>query len=462
MANDRAFAIRINNDLPGLLPDDDSVPLFRSIETNFTKKPILENARSQQHCYAAVEPLLDEITTLLGRCLANRRYKYDLEEKAINLWLTHRRDTEANDYRRKIISSGEFKVNAETAKIERDFHLDSKHVIERAKDAHQRSINLRDLGDLVARERILKTSDVTGYLSPHSAAAVKPISERLEEIRLLYEVDPIVASHADAESRELLNATQCLTLEKRLPVLDARQDIEQTRVDTEQEILDYRESVSSTSGSALNFCQRIGEVQRLFDIDFANAISRAESVAKGLELIFKVKMPVPDLSSDSALTNLLVWAREVLEIVDAKNERAVNLRHSICINNLLSSEEWLRLMNCEKVDVDIGTMSAAFFTSERLRGLRFYLKGFSGQDPGTLLFTAPPLFPEEPVAERTGLIGDLHEDDMVGRYGSCWGRSFFNRQLAGRWTLQFNLEPDKAAMELAKCQLYLDAQILAN
>ena len=302
-----------------------------------------------------IEELIDEIATLLPKCLVYRDNKLDLEVKAIDLWLELRQFFLEDAIRDKQIAAGEFDLAADLANADRQAFARAVQHSEASQNAYEAAQESRDPKSTQYTERVDATRQAVQLSSYSSAAKVGEAAARLAKSQILYEMPPLTGSAesaAAAAGAEFRYAFQSQDV-------GFRKELKHVKKETAL----LKALAARQSGSGMNFTSRITEAQQLFDSDFISALARATSLRKGLLEVFFIDAPLPPIGNNSALINLIMWLRERMDQLAQIADRQLRIEVEHSIRRSVSAEEWAKFVGTGQVEMD--------FTPAVLDGLGF-------------------------------------------------------------------------------------------
>lgn len=384
--------------------------------------------------YAALDELFDEMGTLLARCLSNRRLKQELEEKFFLLWLESNRDLQLVEVREKLSAVGEFSVAADVAALDKASIAAEIPVRKELRGALEESVDARSPDNPVHQERIKEATEVTSYLSPASSVAVKPHATRVEELAAARELSTAKSvlfgqrlSDLQLELRQQTSAVQ-------EPYLKARVPLKQQEIAAAKIFEQSRAAAMSTTGSPINFSERVLEAQRLFDIDFVSAQSRAVALCRGLKVLLHIDVPLPPSTGAGALIDLTVWMREALEQMISRREQSSDVVLAYRLEPLLRKPP-TSLPGALKMEFDIPEPVALKGMTVGIRQVRLFMVSAATVGPISAKLSYPPYFGADD--HYSTFVGDVVSPDPMSRTGLASGRGQINRSPFGSWELQW-------------------------
>src|SRR5262249_1953681 len=153
---------------------------------------------------------------------------------------------------------------------------------------------------------------------------------------------------------------------------------------------------------------------------------RGRLLAKGMNDVFRVRVPFPDLGENGALSVLVSWTRNLSELVQQLTETAIATGLAFSLKELLSQSDWEEFAGGSPVSMELKAPKA--LESARwclMRGARIEILGKISKS--TLgLYLEVPSTTYEPTEVRV-FTNDIMPNDFHGNTGRINSRSLQNR-----------------------------------
>jgi len=239
---------------------------------------------------------------------------------------------------------------------------------------------------------------------------------------------------------------------------------------TLQDRIQAFQTLASDHGSGGNFAERFEFLRSLFAEFLRDGYSRALSAARGLEIVYGIKHPVPAVVNQGYLSQLVLWANEAASLLDAELEE--RYFGTLCLAVAAPTEAAatpgeLELVPRADFDAAVGTGNLTFELTDRpfqwagmreprLRGIE--LRFLKGDLPLPRFWTCRVTLPG--YADRGNKITLTHI--AVGSSVSSEEprpplrmRSVHNANPVGQWNLRFSRPAvgGPAMVKLAKEEL---------
>jgi len=473
-------------------------PGVRSIDSGFL---LLEDAGNKLFSKWRTEELLNQSNALLDRCLVTRSERDEMSLKATNISLEIMQYEENDQIIEQEIKDGLFTYSYAQALAEWE---GAKAAENGAKWAlkHLRAINDKYLGQEPAKDlqnaaqRAAWVSGLPAYLNterqgyslqvfPFPQDNLKPpkpermyVSDHLQRAAFVQTVystgiqrGRLSADTATQNGHVQLVTKQRAALGTRAAWEQKQVKIKRRRVEATRKVADYKIRLIGEEGGALNFADKVVDLERIFKRDFSDGIARLVPAAIGLHIIYGYSVVLPnsilsclpkeqvrDLaeaapplyqageviepSSHGALDDSVEWARNAVAWLLRQRQR--ERQYVICLSLRRLVVDW-RKLDLEHVPFEI---DASLFPQED--ALRVQAVGLEvlGAVSGywAVELSAPATRRHRDV---NGQIRDIDQGDIVpARLGSVTtaspherpamgGISLFNAYPAGRWSIRF-------------------------
>ncbi|NNG74285.1 hypothetical protein HLI18_31365 [Rhizobium laguerreae] len=299
--------------------------------------PSLHQHRSEFQ-FRAVEDLLREAAVLLDRSAAERQVKQELEEKLLFFWLDQYKNEEILRSKDEQIAAGEHSIAGRIAEHEELMHRAAAVISELQVSKNNEAAEQRKPEDQHYQRRVDLNSRVTSLSAHQNTGAVQAASADLTRLQMEQELLSAEASvYAAGIGREIHQSNETISrIRKDFSFSNAVQLDRQH--DAEKKYSSDRRILAETPGSALNYIERLEEVQRLFEEDIVAAYKRCVAAQRGLEAVFGIRIPLPNVD-ERPITELVLWLRRAVEVMSELTDREQSLYYSFAATQILEGDE---------------------------------------------------------------------------------------------------------------------------
>lgn len=338
----QGILVKINESFPHFLPNDPSFPLLREPDYNifdrlnesFSQKSV-EKERDLVFSVFAIDELLEEATSLIGRLLELRRAKHELEVRAVEFWLDYSLFKEREGIRRQQIEDGELELPSRITGIEKQIHEKAVERVEKSQASLDSAVKMRTEGS-THHEGSTKLSGELAFLSSYyKERVIKTKAMSLAAHHFSLGLENAIAS---ASNNGIIGAThdgQCRMATAKLEFENYNKAHKLRHFEAEVENQELRARIATETGTGLNYFSRILEVQRLFDRDYVDLIIRIRAIEEGVLQIFGLSRPLPPKLMELYLTEVVVWARDLISDLAKILDKEITYKSSISLRKLV-------------------------------------------------------------------------------------------------------------------------------
>ena len=99
-------------------------------------------------------------------------------------------------------------------------------------------------------------------------------------------------------------------------------------------VLDAQKLKASTPGNGSNYVERFALLKSLFDMGLEETYRRVVACSKALDLLYGIKVPVPDVTDTSYLNELAQWGQKASDELDAELDGRYTAEIAIAVSAL--------------------------------------------------------------------------------------------------------------------------------
>lgn len=422
----------IRSDLPGFLPASvDSLPLFRPIDIHYANKEDLFDSIEEAAQSNAIESHLEHCLLLLSKCVKNREEKRKIESELISFWLGYRNDKNEYETAAELKELGSLDFEASIAKKQYESLNNTKTLFEEVKQVSDQYLDRYKAGSEPHQNRL-------DFISRHarnmaiSGDAAAETSKNVELMKMEWEKYSAQLTNLNLETQIEDAASKAVTAKFKSEYYLARKEPLGKRIQNTKESLELRQYISTLNGTALNYPQRLSEIQRLFDIDFVNLISRTKSLHTGFNSIYKINHPLPSIENKSVLTEISLWIRQAIEIHNKVKLSSQAFGWTVSLKELLAADDWADGLDNKVFTFSLENLLFEYFDRLRLQSLRvFFISNKLSLANSCVL---------EKVGDDTSIIiaiSNMSNFNYASPYGTNSSAKYQNMSPFGEWRLKF-------------------------
>ena len=344
-----------------------------------------------------IEPLIDQASDLLDRCLKDRANWDDLSVKMFNLALELNEYKELDKIHQEEERNGLYDVSWKQSVADYNAERTNSWNLQRNSgyldwviNNHFSQEKINKIYGAIQLSSILqgmppyywKGQDFDSYGDFTWNGTKKQIFEHQQAAAIDYGDHSLFSQKYGLSSQK--NSIDNLSdiSNRRLEGLKARADwdrlnanFQRRRTVVAREIQDIKTKAAVSDNGVLNYVKRLVPLKQRFDKDFRNALARMKAAQQGLKTIYGYDFPLPsDETSVDFYDNCLIWTRSAVEWILKFTRKELNTIYPISLRETLGSDTYKNMRESGLWQFEINENHLPEMCNLRLRGISMCVK----------------------------------------------------------------------------------------